>query len=169
MPENVIRLSLIQVQQIHSVDTLCIYELIHKTPIQPTTTKLNTTDGSLMTALGMTALHLRIADFKFTHNFVICDRLPDTEIIFGIDLQKKFSLSYVWDKEKNCYIQWDGRFLSYAKNCEQKATIGVVKSTLKILPKHNGVVPIKIKGHTVTGHTAYFITIKILQKEEILI
>ena len=42
-----------------------------------------------MTALGMTALHLKIADFKFTHNFVICNRLPDTEIIFGIDLQKK--------------------------------------------------------------------------------
>ena len=45
-----------------------------KTPIQPTTAKLNTADGSLMTALGMTALHLRIADFKFIHNFVICDR-----------------------------------------------------------------------------------------------
>ena len=44
-----------------------------------------------MTALGMTALHLRIAEFKFTHNFVICDRLPDTEIIFGIDIQKVFS------------------------------------------------------------------------------
>ena len=40
-----------------------------------------------MTALGMTALHLRIADFKFTHNLVICNRLPDTEIIFGIDMQ----------------------------------------------------------------------------------
>ena len=53
-----------------------------KTPIQPTTAKLNTADGLLMTALGMTALHLRTADFKFTHNFVICDRLPDMEIIF---------------------------------------------------------------------------------------
>ena len=52
----------------------------YKTPIQPTTAKLNTADGSPMTALGMTALHLRIAEFKFTHNFVICDRLPDTEI-----------------------------------------------------------------------------------------
>ena len=41
-----------------------------KTPIQPTTAKLNTADGSLMTTLGMTALHLRIADFKFTHNFL---------------------------------------------------------------------------------------------------
>ena len=57
-----------------------------KTPIQPTTTKLNTADGSPMTALGMTALHLKISDFKFTHNFVICDRLPDTELIFGIDI-----------------------------------------------------------------------------------
>ena len=73
-----------------------------KTPIQPTTAKLNTADGSLMTALGMIVLHSRIADFKFTHNFVICDRLPDTELIFGIDIQKKFSICYEWDKEKNC-------------------------------------------------------------------
>ena len=61
-----------------------------------------------MTALGMTALHLRIGEFKFTHNFVICDRLPDTGIIFSIDIQKKFSLSYAWDKEKNYYIQRAG-------------------------------------------------------------
>ena len=43
-----------------------------------------------MTTLGMMALHLRIADFTFTHNFIICDRLPHTEIIFGIDIQKNF-------------------------------------------------------------------------------
>ena len=42
-----------------------------KTPIQPTTAKLNTANGSPVTALGMTALHLRIADFKFTNNFMI--------------------------------------------------------------------------------------------------
>ena len=87
-----------------------------------------------MTTLGMTALHLRIAEFKFTHNFVICDRLLDMEIIFGIDIQKKFSLSYAWDKEKNCYIQRDGKFLTYTQSCEQKATIGTVKSSLKIPP-----------------------------------
>ena len=75
-----------------------------KTLIQPTTVKLNTANGSPMTALGMTALHLRIADFKFIHNLVICNWLPDTEIIFGIDIQKKFLLSYTWDKEKYCYI-----------------------------------------------------------------
>ena len=129
-----------------------------KTPIQPTTNKLNTADGSPMTALGMRALHLRIADFKFTHSFIICNRLPNTKIIFGVDLQKKFSLSYAWDKEMNCYIQKDGRFLTYTRNCEQKATIRVVKSTLKIPPRHKGIIPIKIKGHTITGHTAYFIS-----------
>ena len=53
-----------------------------------------------MSALGSTALHLWIAEFKFTDNFIICDQLPETELIFGIDIQKKFSLSYVWDKEK---------------------------------------------------------------------
>ena len=85
----------------------------YKTPIQPTTAKLHTADGSPMTALGMTALHLRIAEFKYTHNFIICNRLSDTELIFGIDIQKKFSIPYAWDKEKNCYIQKEGRFLTY--------------------------------------------------------
>ena len=111
-----------------------------------------------MTALGMTALHLRIVEFKFTHNFVICNRLLDTEIIFGIDIQKKFSLSYTWDKEKNCYIQRDGKFLTYTWNHEQKATIGTVKSSLKIPPQHNGVVPIKITGPVIKEHITYFIT-----------
>ena len=63
-----------------------------KTPIQPTHARLNTMESSLMTELGMTALHLRIADFKFTHNFIICNRLLDTEIIFGIDVQKKLNI-----------------------------------------------------------------------------
>ena len=66
----------------------------YKTPIQATTAKLNTADGSPMSAVGTTALHLRIAEFKFTHNFIICDQLPETELIFGIDIQRKFSLSY---------------------------------------------------------------------------
>ena len=87
-----------------------------------------------MTVLGMTALHLRIVEFKLTHNFVICSRLPDMEIIFSLAIQKKFSLSYAWDKGKNCYIQRDGKFLTYMQNCNQKATIGTVKSSLKIPP-----------------------------------
>ena len=110
-----------------------------------------------MTALGMMALHLRIAEFKFTHNFVICNRLPDTETIFGIDIPKKFSISYAWDRSKNCYIQKDGKFLTYTRHCEQQATIGIVILTLKIPPKHNGVMPIKITGQALKEHMAYFI------------
>ena len=90
----------------------------YKTPIQPITAKLNTTDGYPMSAIGTMALHLRIAEFKFTHNFIICDQLPETELIFGIDIQRKFSLSYIWDKERNCYIQREGKFLVYTNACD---------------------------------------------------
>ena len=103
-------------------------------------------------------LTLRIAEFKFTHTFIICNHLPETELIFGIDIQRKFSISYAWDKEKNCYIQKEGKFLTYTKSCEQKATIGTVKLTLKIPPQHNGVVPIKIIGPIIKEQMAYFIS-----------
>ena len=106
----------------------------YKTPIQPTTAKLNTADGSPMSAIETTALHLRITEFKFTHTFIICDQLPETELILGIDMQRKFSLSYMWDKERNCYMQKEGKFLVYTNNCGQKATIATVRSTLKIPP-----------------------------------
>ena len=152
--------------------TYSTYQLIDKsfkTPIQPTNTKLNTTDISPMTALGMTALHLRIADLKFTHNLVIYNRLPDIEIIFGIDVQKKFSISYAWDKAKNCYIQRGGKFLTFTRNCEQKATIDIVKLTLKIPPRHNGVIPIKITGQTIMNIWLTSLLMRIPQKEGILI
>ena len=72
----------------------------YETLIQPMTANLNTADSSLMSALGITTLHLCIMEFKFTHNFLICDQLPDTELLFGIDIQKTFSISYAWDHEK---------------------------------------------------------------------
>ena len=52
----------------------------------------------------------------------------------------------------------DGKFLTYTKNCEQKATIGMVKSSLKILQRYNGVIPIKITGPVIEGHMANFLT-----------
>ena len=88
------------------------------------------------------------------------------EILFGINVQKKFSLSYAWDIEKNCYIQREGRLLTYTIKCEQKANIAVVKSTLKIPPRHNGVIPIKIKGHVIKGHMAYFTSDQDSKKRE---
>ena len=110
-----------------------------------------------MTTLGSTALHLHIADFKFTYNFIIFNQLPDTELIFGIDIQKKFSLSYAWDKDQQCYIQQNGRFLTFTHAATQKATIGTIKSNLKIPPQHNGIVLIKISGPLITTHTAHFV------------
>ena len=57
-----------------------------------------------MSAIGTTALHLSIAEFKFTHNFIICDQLPETELIFGIDIQRKFShLTHGTRKETATY------------------------------------------------------------------
>ena len=54
-----------------------------------------------------------------------------------------------------------GRFLTYTQNCKQKVTIGIVKSTLKIPSRHNGIIPIKIKGNSfnsITGETVCFIS-----------
>ena len=50
------------------------------------------------------------------------------------------------------------KFLTNARNCEQKATIGIVKLTLKIPPRHNGVIPIMITGQAIKEHMAYSIT-----------
>ena len=111
-----------------------------------------------MPALGSTALHLWIAEFTFTHSFIICNQLPETELIFGINIQKKFSLSYAWDKDKNCYIQQNGKFLVYTHPNTCMATVGTVKSTLKIPPKHNGMVPIKFSRPLITTHMACFLT-----------
>ena len=80
-----------------------------------------------MIALGIMSLQLRIVDFKFSHNFIICDRLPEMELLFGINVQKKFSLFYTWDREKKCNIQKEGKFPTYTRNCEQKANVAIVK------------------------------------------
>ena len=110
-----------------------------------------------MIALGSTALHLQMAEFKFMHNFIICDQLPETELIFGIDIQKKFFLSYAWDKDKNCYMQWNGKFLVYTHSDDHTVMIGTAKSTLRIPPRRNGVIPIKISGPSIEMNMAYFL------------
>ena len=77
----------------------------YKIPIQPTIAKLNTADGSPMSAIGTTALHLRIAEFKFIHNFIICDQLPETELIFGIDMQRKFTIICLGQGKKLLHLK----------------------------------------------------------------
>ena len=126
-------------------------------PIQPMTAKLNTADGSPMMALGSTALYLWIAEFKFTHNFIICDQLPETELIFWHQYSEEVFIILCLG-QGNCYIQWNGKFLVYTHSCNCTATIGTVKSTLKIPPRHNGVIPIKISRPIIKTHMAYFLT-----------
>ena len=48
--------------------------------------------------------------------------------------------------------------MTFTHATTQKATIGTIKSTIKIPPRHNGVVLIKISGPLITTHTAHFVT-----------
>ena len=120
-------------------------------------TKLNTADGSPMTALGMMILQLRIADFKFTHNFIIYDRLPDTEILFGIDVQKKFPCHMPEIRKRTVTYRRMGDFSPTLQTVNRRQ-LWDCQVNCQIPPRHNGIVPIKIKGHTITEHMAYFIS-----------
>ena len=79
-----------------------------------------------------------------------------TLVIFLVYVTK--GNTYAWEKEKNCYMQRNGKLLTYTKNCKQKANIAVIKSKLKIPPGHNGVIPMKINGYLIKGHMTYFIS-----------
>ena len=49
-------------------------------------------------------------------------------------------------------------FWVYTHSCDHTATIGTVKSTIKIPPRHNGVISIKISGPIIKTHMANFLT-----------
>ena len=138
-----------------------VYNMVkdcHKTKILPTAVHLKTADGSVMSSLDKATLYLCIANFKFSHTFIICDKLLDTYILFGIDIQKRYSLSYSWDVDKQLFLQREISFLTYTRNCEQQHNIAVVKSPLKIPPRHNCIIPVIIKGHTLKALVGYFIS-----------
>ena len=64
------------------------------------------------------------------------------------------SLSYCCDSDRHFFIQREGSFLTYTRNREEHHNIVVVKSTLKIPPRHNGAIPIRIfisNQHTKKG------------------
>ena len=87
---------------------ISIYDMIedqYKTKILPAEVHLKTVNDSVMSSLGKAILYLHIANFKFSHTFIICDKLLDTDILFGIDIQRgKYSLSYSWDVDKQLFI-----------------------------------------------------------------
>ena len=69
-------------------------EDLYKTMILPAEVHLKTAHGSSMSSLCKATLHLHNANFKFSHTFIICDKLTETDILFGKDIQKRYSLSY---------------------------------------------------------------------------
>ena len=82
-----------------TISLMCtnVYNMIedhYKTCILPVAVNLWKGDGSPMSSTGKATLHLQIADFKVWRTFVICDKLPEADFLFGIDLQKWYSLSY---------------------------------------------------------------------------
>ena len=111
-----------------------------------------------MSSLQKVTLHHTIANFKFSHTFIICDNLPDTDILFGKDIQKVYSLSYSWDLDKQLFIQREGSFLTYIRNCKKQNNIAVVTSPLQIPTRLNGIIPIAIKGQNVKAVMRYFIS-----------
>ena len=82
----------------------------YKTCILPAALNLWTADGSPMSSMGKATLHLWIADFKFLHTFVICDKLPDMDFLFGHRPTKLYSLFYCWDFDRYLCIQREGLF-----------------------------------------------------------
>ena len=82
-----------------------IYSMIedhYKTKIVPAAVNLNAADGSAMCSLGKATLHLHIAKCKFSHTFVICDKLPDTDIVYEIDIE---NVIIGWNWSKDLYKQ----------------------------------------------------------------
>ena len=106
-----------------------------KTPTQATMTRLNAADGSPMTALGITALQLRIAGFKYspiTSSYVT--DYQTWKYYLELISRKFFSLSYAWDKEKNCYIQKDNRFSTKLETVNRWQLLGLSSQLSKYHP-----------------------------------
>ena len=61
-------------------------------------------------------------------------------------------------RTKTVIYNRNGKYLAFTHTNTRTATIGTVKSTLKIPPRHNGVVPIKISGPLITTQMVYFLT-----------
>ena len=135
-----------------------VYNMIedhYRTSVTPTAIQLRTADRSPMSFMGKANLHLWIADFKFSHGFIICNRLPETDFLFGTDLQKWYSLPYYWDSDRQLFIQREGSFLPYTRNREGLHNIAVVKSTLNI--PLDTMVPYQLGSRDMIKRTKWYI------------
>ena len=99
-------------------------------------------------------LHLK--NLQVTHHFIVVESLM-TDVILGIDFQREYRISYDWDEEKRCYIRYKEQFLCYTEDMESGINRVSVAKTIRIPPKHNGVISVSIKGHDIKTPTACFI------------
>ena len=95
---------------------------------------LNTADGLPMTTLGMMALHLRIADFKFTHNFIICDRLSDTEIILALIYKRNSHYHMLGTKGRTATYRIMADFSHAPKTVNKRQQLELLNQYLRYLP-----------------------------------
>ena len=78
---------------------------------------LTTADGSPMHIIRHATITLHLKNLRVTHHFIVDESLM-TDIILGIDFQRKYQISYDWDEEKQCYIRHNGQFLCYMEDME---------------------------------------------------
>ena len=117
---------------------------------------LTTADGSAMHIIGHATITLHLKNLRVTHHFIVVESLM-TDVILGIDFQREYRILYDWDEEKQCYIRYKGQFLCYTEDMESGINRVSVAKTIRIPPKHNGVISVSIKGHDIKTPTACFI------------
>ena len=117
---------------------------------------LTTADGSPMHIVGHATITIHLKNLPVTHHFIIVESLM-TDVILGIDFQREYRISYDWDEDKRCYIRYKGHFLCYTEDMESGINRVSIAKTIRIPPKHNGVISVSIKGHDIKNPTACFI------------
>ena len=117
---------------------------------------LTTADGSPMHIIGHATITIHLKNLQVTHHFIVVESLM-TDVILGIDFQREYRISYDWDEDIRCYIRYKGQFLCYTEDMESGINRVSVAKTIRLPPKHNGVISVSIKGHDIKTSTACFI------------
>ena len=117
---------------------------------------LTTADSSPMHVVGHATITIHLKNLRITHHFIVVESLM-TDVILGIDFQREYRISYDWDEDKQCYTRHKGHLVCYTEDMESGINQVSVAKTIRIPPKHNGVISVSIKGHDIKSPTACFI------------
>ena len=101
----------------------------------------------------------RTTDFKFANNFIICDTLPDMEILFGIDIQKKvFPVICLGIRKRTVTYRWMADFSLILETVNRRQLLGLSGPLSKIPPDTMASFQSRPKVTQWSGHMAYFIS-----------